>query len=99
MPTPENPLRRQVLELFRRGQLATAQEGAWLAVTTRQAVTRWLREERIDARAARLRYIATLRSKAARVAEGKPTRRRTKADLRREGERAVREFNKRQKRR
>lgn len=91
-PLP-NPERDHVLMLYRRGTLATLAEGAWLAGVTRPLVLRWLRAARIDWKAARQRYIAELRRRAAAIASGKPVKRRTKAEMRSKAVQAMADFN------
>lgn len=71
-----------VLALYRRGMLATLDEGALIAGVTRGAVLAWLRAKGINWRRERQRYLAKERTRAVLAAEGKPRRRRTKAELR-----------------
>lgn len=94
MPTPRNEFKHHVLMLYRRGQLATIAEGAVMATVRRQTVARWLREAGIDIALTRGRFLIMLRKRAQRIAEGKPPlRRRTKAEWRQIGEKAVADFN------
>jgi hypothetical protein len=97
MPLPPNPLRDQVLTLARRGEIATATEAAWIAAVSRQVAHRWIAAAGIDLEACRARRIALLRRQAERIAEGKPVRHRTKAQQRAAAEKALRDWNERQR--
>lgn len=85
MPAHRHPLRRHVMTLFRRGDLASVAEAMLVSGLSRQTIGRWLRIERIDVVRSRLRYVARERDKAQRILENLPPRRRpSKAQMRRE---------------
>lgn len=65
-----------------------------IASVPRQTVARWMREERIDVPAARLRYLARCQLKAERYAAGlPPVTKPSKAQMRRDLANAMRRFN------
>ncbi len=84
-PLP-SPLRSHVVALYRRGELATLEEGALVAGVTRSAIRAWLRTVGVDWMRARAHYVARQRSRAIAAAEGRIVRRPSKAALRREAE-------------
>lgn len=81
--------------MYRRGELATLDEGAMIAGVARATVLAWLRYDRIDWKAARARFIAKHRTRAVNVAEGRKHRRPTKAELHRICDEAKAEWDKR----
>jgi hypothetical protein len=99
MAAARHPLRSHIVTLFRRGELVSVREAVLICDASRQAVNRWLRQAGIDLVSTRLRYIARHRDRARRIEEGRPPRRGpTKAELRKQGEKAVVDFNQRQDR-
>jgi hypothetical protein len=90
-PLP-NPDRDYVLTLYRRGELATLAEGAWIAGVTRARVLAWLTAAGIDWKATRQQRIAKMRRGAVASSAGKTSRRPTKAEQRAFAERKVTEF-------
>jgi hypothetical protein len=86
---PINPLRDYVVGLYRRGDLATLDEGATIAATSRSRVHAWLQAEGIAWQRARQHFIARHCRKATDQAEGKQRRRPTKAELREQGARLI----------
>lgn len=76
-------IRTFVVGSFVRGHLASLDEGAIVAGVDRSTVLRWLKAERINWRANRLRYLAQQRNRAVKISEGKSVRRPSKQDLRR----------------
>lgn len=92
-----NALRDRVLIRYRRGELATLEEGALIAGVTRRRVLAWLHEAGIDWRAARLHFIARARTRDIEASEGKRARRRpTKTEMHRACDDAKAEWDKRQ---
>ena len=84
-PLP-SPMRAHLVALYRRGELATLEEGALVAGVTRSAIRAWLRSAGVDWMRARLDYVARHRSRAVAVCEGRIARRPSKAQMRRDGE-------------
>lgn len=80
-PLPAS-IQTYVLSLYRRGMLATLEEGALVAGVTRAAVLAWVKARGIDWRRERQRYLAKERTRAVMASEGKRQRRRTKSELR-----------------
>lgn len=94
MAPARHPLRNWVVGMFARGDLTSPAEGALVASVPRQTVARWLREDGIDVKATRLRYLARCQAKAQRYAAGLPAvRKPSKAVMRRDLEKAVERFN------
>lgn len=60
MPGHRHALRDRILARIRRGELATVREIMLVASVPRQTVNRWLREDKIDLAAMRLRHISKL---------------------------------------
>jgi hypothetical protein len=81
-------IRTFVVGSFVRGHLASLDEGAIVAGVDRSTVLRWLKAERIDWKANRLRYLAGQRNKAVRISEGKSVRRPSKQEQRRRADEA-----------
>lgn len=81
-------IRDYVLGLFRRGALASLEEGALVAGVSRVTVRTWLLAARIDWRAQRSRFIARHRRRAVMVSEGRIVRRPTKGELHRQADQA-----------
>lgn len=96
MAARRHPLRSFVITLFRRGDLVSIYEARLVCDASRQAIAKWLKAERINLKACRLRHIARLRSNAQRQIEGRPSGRPSKAQLRRIADKALRDFNARQ---
>lgn len=88
-------MRRYVVDLFRRGELATLDEGAQIGGVTRACVHAWLKADCIDWRRARLHRLARHRRSAVAATDGRKLRRPSKDQMRREGERAKAEWDKR----
>lgn len=86
-PKP-SPLLLHVLGLYRRGELATLQEGALVAGVSRQRVLMLLRAAGVDWQRARMVYVARQRTRAVMVAEGKAVKRQTRRELRLQAEHA-----------
>lgn len=86
-------MRRHVVDLYRRGELATLGEGAVVAGVSRACVHAWLKAEGVEWHRNREHRLARLRRHAVAAAEGRTLRRPTKAEMRREGERAKREWD------
>lgn len=85
-------MRGYVVRLARTGEISSLEEGALIAGVSRVAVGRWLRDDGIDLREARGRYIAKHIRIAARWAAGRVSKRPTKAELHRMADRAKRDF-------
>ena len=68
-------LQSYVLGRYRRGDLATLEEGALIAGVTRMTVRRWLVDAGIDWKLTRGRYIAKLRSRGIDASQGVVRRR------------------------
>ncbi|BEV44404.1 hypothetical protein CRBSH125_05870 [Afipia carboxidovorans] len=99
MPAPRHPLRKHILALFRRGELVSVAEAVLICDASRQAVARWLKLEGLDIETRRMAYIARLRSRAMSDMDAAPARRLSKSEQRAITEKAVREFNERQRKR
>lgn len=83
-------MRNHVLQLARRGEIASLDEAATIASASRDTVRRWLVLAGVDWKRTRLHRIAALRTRALGIAEGKPARARlTKAQQREIADRAV----------
>lgn len=94
MAPARHPLRNWVESMFKRGDLTSPAEGALIASVPRQTAARWIREAGIDVKACRLQYLARNQLKAARYAAGMPpTRKPSKAEMRRDLAKAMRRFN------
>lgn len=94
MPAHKHPLRSWIVTLYRRGDLVSASEGAIVASVPRQTISRWLREERINTTSTRMQYLARVQTKMQLYLDGKPQQRRpSKTELRRQGAKALREWN------
>lgn len=87
-------IRTFVVGSFVRGYLASLDEGAMVAGVDRSTVLRWLRAERIDWQANRIRYLAGQRNKAVRISEGKSVKRPSKKEQHLEADRLKREWDK-----
>ncbi len=64
-----------------------------VAGVDRSTVLRWLKAERINWKANRLRYLAGQRNKAVKISEGKSVKRPSKQDLRRRANEAKVEWD------
>lgn len=94
MAPPRHPLRNWIVSMFRRGELASPAEGAIVASVPRQTVARWIREAGIDVKVKRLQYLARCQIKGERYVAGMPpTRKPSKAEMRRDLAKAMRRFN------
>jgi hypothetical protein len=94
MAPARHPLRSHIVTLFRRGEIVSVHEATLICDASRQAITKWLRAEGIDIEAHRLAFIAKQRTIAQRQLEARAIRRKpSKAEIRRELERAVKRFN------
>ena len=94
MPARRHPLRSHIVTLFRRGDLVSVQEAVLICDASRQAISKWLKLAGIDIEATRMAYVARQRRRAQLIAEGRPPRRRpSKAELRSQADKAVREFH------
>jgi hypothetical protein len=94
MAAPRHPLRNHIIALFRRGDLVSVHEAVLICDASRQAISKWLRTERIDIEARRLAYLARLRTRAQGHVDGLSGAPRLSAKKRwREAQQAVRRFN------
>jgi hypothetical protein len=94
MAPPRHPLRSYIIGLFRHGDLVSVQEATLICDASRQAITKWLKAEGINIEAHRLAYLAKRRTNAQRYLDGlPPTRRPSKAQMRKELAEAMRRFN------
>jgi hypothetical protein len=94
MAPRRHPLRNWIISMYQRGELATVAEGAIIGTVPRQTVARWIREAGIDIGATRLRYLARCQLKAERYTAGlPPPQRPSRAQMRRDLEKAMRHFN------
>lgn len=94
MAARRHPLRDRIITRIRRGELASVREIMLVATLPRQTVNRWLREEKIDLAAMRLRHVAKLHRieeeyLASRSGQHRPTKRQRWLEM----QRAVRRFN------
>lgn len=94
-----NPLARYVLALYRRGELATLEEGALIADTSRGRIAAWLEAAGIDWVRERQRFVASKRQRAQESVAGKVRKRPSKAQQRAQAQRLVEEFRSRASRR
>lgn len=87
----QSALRNYVLQLARRGEIASLDEAATIASVSRDTVRRWLVLAGVDWKRVRLHRIAKLATRANEIKDGKPARAKlTKAQMRAIAERAVR---------
>lgn len=77
-----HPSRTYVVAMFKRGELATLEEGAKVAGTKRETVARWLRYADVDWAVTRSRYLAKKHTHCETYAAGlPPSRKLTKRQL------------------
>lgn len=96
MAPRRHPLRKHIVTLFVRGELVSVQEAVLICDASRQAISRWLKAASIDIGVKRLAWIAKQRARAWECEDGKPAARRpSKLQMRKDLERAVAQFNKR----
>src|SRR3569833_894338 len=81
-----------------RGDLVSVREAELICDASRQASTKWLRREHIDIGVRRLDRIGRLRAKAMTDLDDMPVKRLSKAELRKQTEKAISEFNRRNRR-
>jgi hypothetical protein len=94
MAPARHPLRSYIVGLFRQGDLVNVREATLICDVSRQAITKWLKAERINVEAHRLEHISKLRTNAQRYLDGlSPLRKPTKKQMRQELERAMKRFN------
>lgn len=94
MAARRHPLRSYIIALFRRGDLVSVHEAMLICDASRQAISKWIKAERINIEAHRLQHLAKLRTAAQRQLDGLPALRRpTKAQMRASLEKAVERFN------
>jgi hypothetical protein len=85
MPARRHPLRSHIVTLFRRGDLVSVREAVLICDASRQAISKWLRLAGVDIEARRMAYIARQRTRAQRIADDLPARRRpSKEQMRKE---------------
>jgi hypothetical protein len=94
MAARRHPLRDRILARIRRGDLASVREIMLVASIPRQTANRWLREEKIDLPAMRMRHVAKLHRVeeeylAARSGQPRPSQQQRWREM----QRAVRRFN------
>lgn len=78
----------------------SVREATLICDASRQAITKWLKAERIDIQAARMAKLAKHRTAAERQLNGlPPAKKPSKAYLRRVADKAVRDFNRAQQKR
>jgi hypothetical protein len=100
MAPPRHPMRDWIESMYRRGDLTSPAEGAFIATVPRQTVARWIREAGIDIRETRKQYLARNQRRALRYVAGKPPRNKpSKRYLRRIAAKALRDFNRAQSKR
>jgi len=96
MAPRRHPLRKHIVALFMRGELVSVHEAVLISDASRQSVSRWLKEDGIDVGVRRLSYLAKQRGRAWECLDGKPAKRLpSKAQIRKDLERAVEQFNRR----
>jgi hypothetical protein len=95
MPARRHPLRSYIVALFKRGDLVSVREAELICDASRQVIHRWLKREGINIEARRLAKLGRFRTQAMSDLDGKPVRRPSKAELRKQTEKAVFEFNRR----
>jgi hypothetical protein len=94
MAPRRHPLRNRIITRIRRGDFASVNEIMLVGTLPRQTVNRWLREEKIDLAAMRLRHLAKLHRQEeeyldTRSGNPRPTQRQRWLET----QRAVRKFN------
>lgn len=93
MAARRHPLRTYIVALFKRGELVSVREAELICDASRQVIHRWLKREGIDIGVRRMGRIARLRAKAMADLDAMPARRISKAELRKQTEKAVLAFN------
>lgn len=96
----EHPMRHKLMAAIRAGRL-TIIEASWVAAISRQRVQQWCAAERLNVEACRAAYLKKLWARALRRermrSKGITPRRKSKAELRDQGQRAVAQFRKRKR--
>lgn len=93
MAARRHPLRKYIVALFKRGELVSVREAELICDASRQAISKWLRLEGVDIESRRLALIGRLRSRAMRDIDARPLRKPSKTEQRAQADKAVREFN------
>lgn len=94
MAPPRHPLRRYVVSLLERGELVSIREATMVCDASRQAISRWVKEARVDLEVRRGAYVARLRTNADRYLEGlAPTKRPSKRQMRKIAAKALKDWN------
>ena len=94
MAARRHPLRDRILTRIRRGDLASVREIMLVASIPRQTANRWLREEKIDLAAMRMRHVAKLHRIEEEYLAARSGRPKASQQERwREMQKAVRRFN------
>lgn len=94
MAAARHPLRSYILSLFRHGDLVSVVEAVQICGASRQAISKWLKAEKLDIASHRMQRIAAYATNAQLYLEGlPPTRQPTKAQMRKSLEAAVKRFN------
>jgi hypothetical protein len=94
MAPQRHPMRDWVESMYRRGDLTSPSEGAFIASVPRQTVARWIREAGIKIDATRKQYLARNQLRAQRYVAGKPPRNKpSKKYLRRIAAKALKDWN------
>jgi len=95
MPARRHPLRSYIVALFKRGELVSVKEAELICDASRQVIHRWLKLEGINIEARRLSKLGRFRTQAMTDLDDMPAKRISKAELRKQTEKAVAEFNRR----
>jgi predicted HTH domain antitoxin len=94
MAAPRHPLRSYIVGLFQRGELVSVAEAVLICDASRQAISKWIKAEGINIETRRLARIAKLTTNAQRYVDGlPPSRKPSKAEMRRDLAKAMRRFN------
>jgi hypothetical protein len=94
MSAPRHPLRSYIIGLFRHGDLVSVAEAVAICGASRQAITKWLKVERINIGQCRAAFLMKRRTNAERYLAGlPPLRKPTKLQMRKDLEKAIERFN------
>jgi hypothetical protein len=94
MAAARHPLRSYIIGLFRHGDLVSVAEAVAICGASPQAVRKWIKAEGINVEARRMARIAKFTTNAQRYVDGlPPLRRPSKRQMRRDADKALREWN------
>lgn len=100
MAATRHPLRSYIIGLFRHGDLVSVAEAVMICGASPQAVRKWIKVEGISIEARRQARIAKFTTNAQRYVDGlAPMRRPSKGQMRKDAQKALRDFNRAQSKR